>query len=220
MMKSVLAALAIAALAVTAAGAADLSDPSKLTEQAPDSYRAKFETSKGAFVIEVTREWAPIGADRFYNLVKNGYYDDVRFFRVLDGFVVQWGMHGDPAIGSVWQKARIQDEVVKHGNAKGTVTFAKGGANSRTTQVFINLANNARLDDMGFPAFGTVVEGMDVVTSLYGGYGEGAPSGGGPGQGQIAQYGNEYLKASFPKLDYIVKATIEGPAAPAAQAAN
>jgi peptidyl-prolyl cis-trans isomerase A (cyclophilin A) len=220
MMKPVLAALAIAALAVTAVGAADLSDPSTMTEKAPDSYRAKFETSKGVFVIEVTREWAPIGADRFYNLVKNGFYDDVRFFRVLDGFVVQWGMHGDPAIGKVWQAARIQDEVVKQSNATGTVTFAKGGANSRTTQVFINLADNARLDGMGFPAFGKIVEGMDVVESLYGGYGEGAPRGRGPNQGQIAQFGNEYLKASFPELDYIVKATIEGAAAPEAPAAH
>ena len=214
MMKSVLAALAIAALAVTAAGAADLTDPSTMTETAPDSYRAKFETTKGVFVIEVTRDWAPIGADRFYNLVKNGYYDDVRFFRVLDGFIAQWGMHGDPAIGKVWRDATIQDEVVKQGNAKGTVTFAKGGPNSRTTQVFINFANNTRLDSMGFPAFGKVVEGMDVVTSLYSGYGEGAPRGGGPNQGQIAQFGNAYLEKSFPKLDYVVKATVEAAAAP------
>jgi peptidyl-prolyl cis-trans isomerase A (cyclophilin A) len=129
-------------------------------------------------------------------------------------------MHGDPAIGGVWRKATIQDEVVKQSNATGTVTFAKGGPNSRTTQVFINLVNNARLDSMGFPAFGTVVEGMDVVESLYSGYGEGAPRGGGPGQGQIAQYGNEYLKASFPKLDYVVKATVETAAAPEGKPAD
>ena len=218
MLKSVFAVLALAALVVTAVGAADLSDPSKLTETAPDSYRAKFETSKGVFVIEVTREWAPIGADRFYNLVKNGYYDDVRFFRVLDGFVAQWGMHGDPTIGGVWHDATIKDEVVKQSNLTGTVTFAKGGPNSRTTQVFINLAPNPRLDDMGFPAFGKVVEGMEVVKSLYSGYGDGGR--GGPGQGEIARFGNEYLKSTFPKLDYIVKATIDGPAAPEAPAAN
>jgi peptidyl-prolyl cis-trans isomerase A (cyclophilin A) len=214
-MSKTVTLLAAIALLATAAVAGDLSDPASLTETAPDTYRAKFETSKGDFVIEVTREWAPIGADRFYNLVKSGYYDDTRFFRVLSGFVVQWGMHGDPAIGAAWRNASIQDEPVKQGNEKGYVTFAKGGPNSRTTQVFINLANNGRLDGMGFPAFGKVVEGMDVVEKLYAGYGEGAPRGRGPSQGQIAQQGNAYLEAQFPKLDYIKKATVT--AAPAAE---
>lgn len=207
-MSKTVTLLAVVALAATLAVAGDLSDPASLNETAPDTYLAKFETSKGDFVIEVTREWAPIGADRFYNLVKNGYYDDTRFFRVLDGFVVQWGMHGDPAIGAAWRDANIQDEPVKQGNEAGYVTFAKGGPNSRTTQVFINLVDNGRLDGMGFPAFGKVVEGMDVVKKLYGGYGEGAPRGRGPSQGLIAQQGNQYLEERFPKLDHIVKATV------------
>ncbi len=185
-----------------------LLDPAAVSETAPATYKAKFETSKGDFVIEVTREWSPLGADRFYTLVKHGFYDETRFFRVLKGFVVQWGMHGDPDVTAAWRGAPIKDEPVLQGNEKGYITYAKGGPNSRTTQVFINLEANSRLDGMGFSAFGKVSEGMEVVKALYGGYGEGAPRGRGPGQGQIASKGNDYLINNFPKLDYIKKATI------------
>ncbi len=185
-----------------------LLDPASISETAPATFKAKFETSKGDFVIEVTREWSPAGADRFYTLVKHGFYDETRFFRVLKGFVVQWGMHGDPAVTKAWRAVPINDEPVKQGNSKGFITYAKGGPNSRTTQVFINLQDNSRLDGMGFSSFGQVVEGMDVVKALYGGYGEGAPRGRGPSQGQISEKGNDYLIGNFPKLDYIKKATI------------
>ncbi|ANM32371.1 peptidylprolyl isomerase [Acidobacteria bacterium Mor1] len=185
-----------------------LLDPAGVSETAPATYKAKFETSKGDFVIEVTREWSPAGADRFYTLVKHGFYDETRFFRVLKGFVVQWGMHGDPDVTAAWRAVPIKDEPVVQGNEKGYITYAKGGPNSRTTQVFINLEANSRLDGMGFSAFGKVSEGMEVVKALYGGYGEGAPRGRGPGQGQISAKGNDYLINNFPKLDYIKKATI------------
>ena len=210
-----LLALAVAVL-VTACkkdggggGAASLSDPSKLTETAPATYKAKFVTTQGEFVIEVQRELAPNGADRFYNLVKNGYYDDTAFFRVVDGFMVQFGISGNPNLNSVWRSARIPDDPVKEKNARGMITFATSGPNSRTTQVFINFADNFNLDQMGFAPFGKVVSGMDVVEKLYKGYGEGAPGGAGPNQMLIQQKGNEYLKAEFPKLDYTQKATIE-----------
>jgi peptidyl-prolyl cis-trans isomerase A (cyclophilin A) len=194
-----------------------LMDPDKLNATAPDQFDVNFETSKGTFVISVTRDWAPNGADRFYNLVKNGFYDDVRFFRIVPDFVVQFGMNGDPKVSEVWQQARIKDDPVKGSNEAGSITFAMAGPDSRTTQVFINLRNNARLDGMGFSPFGVVSEGMDVVKELYSGYGDGPPQGRGPNQGQIASKGNEYLDASFPKLDKIVKATISE-AKPAAEA--
>ncbi len=183
-------------------------DPSALNEQAPDTYRAQFETSKGNFTIEVTREWAPLGADRFYNLVKNGFYEGARFFRVLPGFVVQFGIPGDPAVARTWRTARIADDAVSGTNSRGTVTFATAGPNTRTTQVFINLANNANLDSMGFAPFGRVNEGMEVVGQLHSGYGEGAPHGRGPDQGRIQSEGNAYLEKQFPNLDYIAKAVI------------
>ncbi len=177
-------------------------------EQAPATYRAVFETSKGPFTIEVTRDWAPLGADRFRSLVTSGAFDGARFFRVLPGFVVQFGIPGDPAVAHEWREARIADDPVRQTNARGAVTFATAGPNTRTSQVFINLANNASLDGMGFAPFGTVVEGMDVVEALYSGYGEGAPHGRGPDQGRIQSQGNAYLEKEFPKLDYIVKAAI------------
>jgi peptidyl-prolyl cis-trans isomerase A (cyclophilin A) len=185
-----------------------LMNPQALTETAPDSYRVRVETSKGDFVIAVTREWAPKGADRFYNLVKHGYYDEHRFFRVLPGFVVQWGISGDPELNKIWQQAQFPDEAGKQSNKKGRITFAKGGPNSRTTQVFINLTDNARLDSMGFPPFGEVVEGLAVVEKLHAGYGEGAPSGRGPNQGRIQSEGNAYLKKEFAELDFIKRATL------------
>ena len=186
-----------------------LMNPAQLNEKAPDVYRAKFETSRGDFVIEVKRAWAPFGADRFYNLVKNGYYDNCRFFRVISNFMVQFGISGDPQLNSVWRMARIQDDPVKQSNKRGYVTFATAGPNSRTTQVFINFSDdNSRLDESGFSPFGKVVEGMKVVDSIYSGYGEGAPRGSGPDQGRIQMEGNAYLEKSFPKLDYVKSAAI------------
>jgi peptidyl-prolyl cis-trans isomerase A (cyclophilin A) len=181
-----------------------LLDPSLAKEKAPDKFKAKFTTTKGDFVIEVTRDWAPNGADRFYNLVKIGYFDDVAFFRNIEGFMVQFGINGDPAVNKKWNKANIKADPVKKSNKPGYVTYAQGGnPNSRTTQIFINFGNNSRLDNMSFSPFGQVVEGMDVVKSLYNGYGEGAPNGNGPDQGLIQDEGNAYLKKSFPKLDYV-----------------
>ena len=177
-------------------------------DQAPATYRAQFETSKGSFTIEVTREWAPLGADRFYSLINNGFYDAARFFRVLPGFVVQFGIPADPAVAGVWRGARIADDPVKQSNSQGMVTFATAGANTRTTQVFINLGSNANLDGMGFAPFGRVTEGMDVVQQLHSGYGEGAPHGRGPEQGRIQSEGNAYLEKQFPNLDYIKKISI------------
>lgn len=178
---------------------------------APDVYRARFETSKGDFVVEVHRAWAPHGADRFYNLVSHGYYDGVRFFRVLDGFMAQFGIPGDPAVAAQVRTQRMPDDPVVEGNTRGRVSFAMAGPNTRTSQVFINFGDNSRLDASGFAAFGEVVEGMDVVDSLYSGYGEGAPRGNGPNQTRIQTEGNAYLTASFPQLDYVERATIIEP---------
>ena len=187
----------------------NLGNPAALKEAAPPVYKVRFDTSKGAFVVEVHRDWAPNGADRFYNLVKNGFYDDTRFFRVISGFMVQFGINGEPKISAPWRAATISDDPVKQSNKRGYITFATAGKNSRTSQVFINFADNAGLDGQGFSPFGRVISGMNVVDSLYNGYGEGAPSGRGPEQGRIQQEGNAYLKKDFPSLDYIKKATIE-----------
>jgi len=204
------AALLFGALSVqTTAQAGNLGDPSSLNEKAPAVYKAKFDTSKGTFVIEVHRAWAPNGADRFYNLVKSGFYNDARFFRVIEGFMVQFGISGNPDLNAVWRGARIPDDPVNESNKRGYVSFAIGGPNTRTTQVFINFGNNTGLDGQGFSPFGQVVSGMKVVDALYNGYGEGAPSGRGPAQRRLQAQGNAYLNADFPKLDYIKKATIE-----------
>lgn len=176
---------------------------------APASFRAKFETSKGDFVVEVTRELAPHGADRFYQLVKAGFFDDARFFRVLPGFIVQWGINKDPKVSEMWRQLQIPDDPVRTSNAPGTITFAKAGPNTRTTQVFVNLGNNANLDGMGFSPFGKVVDGMDVIGKLYGGYGEGQPNGMGPDQNLIQLRGNDYLNESYPLLDYIKTAKLQ-----------
>src|SRR5262245_8537556 len=187
-----------------------LANPAALNEKAPDTYRARFNTTKGDFVIEVTRAWAPNGADRFYNLVRSGFFDDCRFFRVVYGFMVQFGIHGDPAISSVWRDARIPDAPVQQSNKRGFVTCATAGPNTRTTQVFINFVDrNTNLDDKGFAPFGKVVEGMEVVDKLFSGYGEGAPQGHGPDQNRLQKEGNAYLAKYFAKLDSIKKATIE-----------
>jgi len=186
-----------------------LMNPATLNEKAPETYRARFETSKGPVTIEVHRDWAPSGADRFYNLVKNGYYDNCRFFRVISGFMVQFGIHGDPSVASVWRGARLKDDPVKKSNTRGKITFATSGPDSRTTQVFINFADkNRQLDAMGFAPFGEVVEGMDIVDKLYADFGEGAPSGRGPDQGRIQAEGNAYLMKDFSELDFVKSATI------------
>jgi peptidyl-prolyl cis-trans isomerase A (cyclophilin A) len=205
----ILLALVIAPLAMSPATSQVLMNPAALTEQAPPVYKAKFDTSKGTFEIQVHRDWAPTGADRFYNLVKNGFFDNTRFFRVVSGFMVQFGLNGDPSVSAQWRQARIRDDQVKQSNTRGMVTFATAGPNTRTTQVFINFGDNNRLDGMGFAPFGQVVSGMNVVDALYSGYGEGAPGGNGPEQGRIQQEGNAYLTKDFAKLDYIKKATIE-----------
>jgi len=182
--------------------------PDALTETAPDVFQARFETSKGDFVIEVHRAWSPIGADRFYNLVANGYYDNVRFFRVMAGFMVQFGMHGDPEVSAVWGEQRINDDPVLQSNTRGFVSYAMGGANTRTTQIFINFGDNSRLDGMGFSPFGQVVEGMEVVDGIYSGYGDTQPRGRGPSPPSIHTRGNEYLDEEFPNLDFVTRATI------------
>ncbi len=186
-----------------------LGNPAALKEQAPPMYKVDFDTSKGPFVIEVHREWAPNGADRFYNLVKNGFYNDARFFRVVEGFMVQFGINGDPRLSAVWREARIKDDPVRISNKRTFVTFATAGPNTRTTQVFISYGDNSNLDGQGFAPFGQVVSGMKVVDSLYSGYGEGAPQGLGPEQGKLQTEGNAYLARGFGKLDYIKKATIQ-----------
>lgn len=185
-----------------------LRNPALAKETAPATYRVKFETTKGEFIVNVTRDWAPGGADRFYNLVKIGFYDDVAFFRAIKGFMAQFGIHGDPSITRVWQKATFPDDPVTSSNTEGKVSFATRGANSRTTQVFINYGDNNGLDGMGFAPFGEVVEGMDVVNSLHTGYGEGQPGGVGPAQNKINQEGNAYLRKSFPELDWTKKVSI------------
>jgi peptidyl-prolyl cis-trans isomerase A (cyclophilin A) len=182
-----------------------LSNPASLTEKAPDTFRVRLDTSAGPIVIQVRREWAPLGADRFYNLVKNGFYDGARFFRVLSGFMAQVGMSGEPSIQKVWSRANFNDDPVKQSNKRGFVTFAKTGApNSRSTQFFINFGDNNFLDKQGFAPFGEVVEGMAAVDKLHSYGKENVPD-----QGRIINEGNAYLQKEYPKLDYIKKATIE-----------
>jgi peptidyl-prolyl cis-trans isomerase A (cyclophilin A) len=187
---------------------ADLTEPAKLTEKAPDMFKAQFDTTKGKFTVEVTRSLAPNGADRFYNLVRAGYFKDLAFFRVIPGFMCQFGIHGDPKVSAAWRAASIPDDPVKGSNTRGTITFATAGPNTRTTQLFINFGDNKNLDSMGFSPFGKVTEGMDVVDKINGEYGEGAPGGRGPNQGRVQMEGNSYLKKDFPNLDYIKSATI------------
>jgi peptidyl-prolyl cis-trans isomerase A (cyclophilin A) len=184
--------------------------PALLTTKAPATYQVKFTTTKGDFVISVTRAWAPLGADRFYNLVRHHFYDNTSFFRVLKGFVVQWGISAYPPVTAAWEHAPIKDDPVVQSNLRGYVTYAKPtDPDTRTAQVFINLNDNHRLDTMGgFAPFGQVTEGMDVVDALYSGYGEGAPSGQGPDQDNIAKLGKSYLDKGFEKLDSIKTTTL------------
>ncbi len=192
---------------------ASLMDPASLKLQAPAVFDAKFTTTKGDFVVEVTRAWSPRGADRFYNLVKYHYFDGAAFFRVLEGFVVQFGINARPEISRVWENAKIEDDPVTQSNTRGTLTFATAGPNTRTTQIFINLGNNANLNTMGFCPFGKIVSGMEVVDQLYSQYGEGAPDGHGPDQNRIQREGKAYLEKDFPLLDVIKTAVIVPPGA-------
>jgi peptidyl-prolyl cis-trans isomerase A (cyclophilin A) len=202
-------ALVALASATALAGQTDLAkvaklrNPASLTAKAPDTYTVNFDTSAGPIVILVHRDWAPIAADRFFNLVSNGFYDDVRFFRVVPNFMVQFGMHGNPAVNKAWSTVPMQDEPTKQTNKKGYITFARTGApNSRGTQVFINYKDNAFLDKQGFAPFGEVTKGLEIAEKINASYGEK------PEQGQITASGNAYLTKEFPKLDYIKTATI------------
>jgi len=204
----ILLSCVIFVLASCAGDQSPLVNPDAASEQAPDQFKVTFETTKGPFTVQVVRDWAPLGADRFYNLVKAGFFNDTAFFRVVKGFVVQFGLNGDPGVNAKWKDATIPDDPVRTSNLRGYITFATAGPNTRTTQLFINLANNGRLDSMKFSPFGRVIQGMDVVDSLYGGYGEGAPNGNGPSQDKITEEGNSYLRENFPKLDYVVQAKL------------
>ena len=206
-----LVGLAAVVAATVGLGAQDknakLLNPAGLTEAAPATYKANFDTSKGTFVITVHKDWAPKGADRFYNLVKSGFFDGVRFFRVIPNFMAQFGIHGTPAVSAAWQGARITDDPVKQSNKKGYVTFATAGPNTRTTQLFVNYGDNTSLDKQGFSPFGEVTTGMDVVDKLYNGYGEIYKR----SDFQLQQFltqGNAYLEKQFPRMDYIKTATI------------
>ena len=192
----------------SSAAAPSFADPAKLTEKAPDTFKVQFDTTKGKFTVEVTRSLSPNGADRFYNLVRSGFFQDIAFFRVIPGFMCQFGIHGDPAVSAKWREAAIPDDPVKGSNTRGTITFATAGPNTRTTQFFINFGDNSNLDGMGFSPFGKVIEGMDVVDKINGEYGEGAPRGTGPHQGRVQMEGNAYLKKDFPNLDYIKSVTV------------
>ena len=193
--------LAAAMLLLCGAGLVQAQEATK-TAQAPEKFRVKFETSVGNFVVDVQRTWAPLGADRFHELVTSGFYDECRFFRVVPDFVVQWGMNGDPKVYAKWKDREIRDDKVTQSNLEGMITFASRGPNTRTCQLFINLNDNQRLDDLGFAPFGKVVEGMDVVKKISAEYGQR------PQQPLIQEQGNEYLKKEFPKMDYIKKATV------------
>ena len=183
-------------------------DPDSLAVQAPDSFRVEFTTSKGPFVVQAVRAWAPRGVDRFYYLARHSYYDGTKFFRNLPEFMAQFGLHGDPEVTAVWMDRNIPDDSVRQSNLRGYVSFAMGGPNTRSTQLFINKQDNSRLDALGFAPVGRVTDGMQAVDSLYEGYGEGPPGGMGPDQGQIMSQGNRYLESFFPRLDSIVSTRV------------
>jgi peptidyl-prolyl cis-trans isomerase A (cyclophilin A) len=201
-------AIAAAALAACQQRAANSTRAESLAASpvAPDSFEVEFETGKGRFVVLAVRAWAPRGVDRFHELIANGYYDGVKFFRVLPDFMAQFGISGDPERNEDWSNRAIPDDPVKESNKKGMVTFATGGPNTRTTQLFINTRDNARLDPLGFAPIGRVTEGIEVVEKLYNGYGEGAPEGNGPDQTRAEREGNRYLNRQFPLLDSIIVA--------------
>lgn len=182
--------------------APSLLNPASLKAKAPENYRVQFTTTKGNVVIEVHRAWAPVGADRFYNLVRGGFFTDAAFFRVVPNFIVQFGLSADPAVNKVWRSANLRDDPVRESNKRGYLTFATAGPDTRTTQLFINLKDNAFLDSQGFSPFGNVVEGMDIVEKIFPGYGER------PDQGKITAEGKKYLDANFPQLDRITAAKV------------
>lgn len=215
----------IAALLVLAAACDPAAPPQEEEAPSPDSagaagpaadatapavFRVRMETSKGPVVIELHRDWAPMGVDRFYTLVQADFFSDARFFRVLPGFVAQFGIPADPQLARAWDDRNLQDDPVKQGNRRGTLTYASMAPtpHTRSTQLFINLADNPNLDGMGFAAIGEVVEGMSAIDSLFSGYGEGPPYGTGPDQGRMTAQGNTYLQQNFPQLDYIRSVTI------------
>lgn len=220
MLRARLTSLAAAAALLTSCGgdstprpAADSAAktvglPNDSVTTAPNVFRVRFETSKGPFVVEAHRDWAPRGVDRFYQLVQSEYFDNVRFFRVVSSFMAQFGMHGDPKVNAAWEKLQIQDDSVRESNRRGYLTFANAGADTRANQLFINIVNNRPLDEMGFAPIGLVVDGLAVIDSLYADYGEGAPRGNGPDQSRIRREGNVYLEAEYPKLDFIRSARI------------
>jgi len=186
-----------------------LLNPASLSAKAPAVFKAKFSTTAGDFVVEVHRDWAPLGADRFYNLVRSGFFTNAAFFRVVPGFVVQFGLGPDPAVNKVWENAKIKDDPVRQSNKRGSIVFATAGPNTRTTQLFINYADNSGLDHQGFAPFGTVVQGMALVDGIFAGYRET------PNQNLITSKGDAYLKASFPRMDKIKSAEILPADAPA-----
>ncbi|HKA18677.1 MAG TPA: peptidylprolyl isomerase [Blastocatellia bacterium] len=179
------------------------------TERAPDVFKVRFETTEGLFLIQVHRDWAPRGVDRFYNLVRTGFFDNSRFFRVRPGFIAQFGIPGDPKIAAVWKEQTLPDDPVRQSNIRGTIAYAMTGPNTRTTQLYINISENSRLDADGFSPIGRVVEGMEIVDQLYSGYGEDAGGGmRGGKQGKIFEGGNAHLDREFPKLDKLVRASV------------
>ena len=206
--------LAAAVVLLTGCGSHSLANPnpSDLTRAAPDSFDVRVQTTRGPFVLRARRNWSPQGVDRLHYLVTHGYYDDARFFRVIGGFVAQWGLNGRPPLDSLWQERRLQDEPVRSSNTRGRVSYARGGPNTRSIQLYINLADNVRLDTLntfGFPPIGEIVEGMAVVDSFYNGYGgtreNRLP---GPSQDSIRIVGNAYLERNFPKLDRILETKV------------
>ena len=205
MTRSVLAAVLAAAIisgVAAASGGPSLLHPSSLHKKAPATFSARFKTTKGTFVVKVTRSWAPKGADRFYNLVYYHFYDNQPLFRVRPGFVVQWGISMSPPIAKAWQNATIKDDPVTHSNVKGTITFATAGKNTRTTQVFVNVGANSSLNSQGFSPFGTITSGLSVFAHLYHGYGDGPP------QNYMTAKGEHWVRKNYPKLDWITTARI------------
>jgi peptidyl-prolyl cis-trans isomerase A (cyclophilin A) len=203
----------LSALGCDRTPSSDAGLPADTDSRAPSVFLTRFETSKGPFVIETRRAWAPRGADRFHQLVRSGFFDNTRFFRVVTSFMVQFGVSGDPEVNAAWEKLTIPDDSVTQSNRRGFVSFAMAGPDTRTTQIFINLIDNTRLDEMGFAPFGQVVEGMAVVDSLFADYGDGPPSGFGPDQTRLMREGNAYLEREFPKLDFVRTARIIGDSA-------
>jgi peptidyl-prolyl cis-trans isomerase A (cyclophilin A) len=207
---AVSAALVLALIGCSPSDENKIGPAKAIQEPVPDVFHVKLDTSKGSIDIEVHRDWAPAGAARFFQLVKSGFYDGARFFRVVRGFVVQFGINGDPRTDAMWANSTLPDDPVKQHNVKGAVTFAMRGPNTRGTQLFINLADNRKsLDSQGFAPIGKVVDGMSVVESLYGFYGDMPPNGQGPDPNRIQREGNDYLDSHFPRLDSIKKATAQ-----------